>query len=191
MTSEDSAGYRRALDAAHRHALAWLDSLEDRPIRPETDADGILARLDRRMPERGTAAETVIEELADAARPGLIALASPRFYGLVIGGTYPAGMAADWLVSAWDQNTGARQLTPATDAVEEVAAAWLLDLLGLPADCGVGFVTGATSANLSALITARDAVLRDRGHDSTRGIQSAPPIRFLAGDAVHTGDGRR
>src|SRR5688572_30181436 len=142
--------YRGALDAAHRHALEWLDSLQDRPIRPETDADGILARLDRRLPEGGTTPEAVIDELADAARPGLIALGSPRFYGLVIGGTYPAGMAADWLVSAWDQNTGARQLTPSTYAVEELAAAWLLELLDLPADCGVGFVTGATSANLSA-----------------------------------------
>jgi len=177
--------YGPALGAAHRHALEWLDSVPDRPIRPETDADGILARLDRRLPERATTPDAVIDELADAARPGLIALGSPRFYGLVIGGTYPAGMAADWLVSAWDQNTGSRQLTPSTDAVEELAATWLLELMDLPADCGVGFVTGATSANLSALITARDAVLRDRGHDTTRGIQSAPPIRFLAGDSVH------
>ena len=49
----------------------------------------------------------------------------------------------------------------------------------------MGFVTGGTSANLSALIVARDAVLRDRGYDASRGIQNAPTIRFFAGDAVH------
>src|SRR5215203_1751519 len=118
--------YGDALEAAHRHARNWLDSIAERPIRPDTDADGILARLDSRLPEAGMSAAAVIEELAVAADPGLIAMGSPRFYGLVIGGTYPAAMAADWLVSAWDQNTGARQLTPSTDAVEETAARWLL-----------------------------------------------------------------
>ncbi|MGZ8803704.1 MAG: pyridoxal phosphate-dependent decarboxylase family protein [Microbacterium sp.] len=178
--------YRKALDAAHRHALAWLDSVEERPIRPEVDADGMLARLRPDLPDAGAPAAAVIDELAEAAEPGLMAMGSPRYYGFVIGGTYPAAMAADWLVSAWDQNTGSRQPTPATAAVEEVAARGLVELLGLPAGSGVGFVTGATSANLSALIVARDAVLRERGHDAALGIQSAPPIRFLAGDAVHT-----
>jgi glutamate/tyrosine decarboxylase-like PLP-dependent enzyme len=178
--------YRQALDAAHRHALAWLDSVDERPIRPDVDADGMLARLRADLPDEGAPAAAVIDELAEAAEPGLMAMGSPRFYGFVIGGTYPAAMAADWLVSAWDQNTGSRQPTPATAAVEEVAARWLVELLGLPDGSGVGFVTGATSANLSALIVARDAVLRERGHDAALGIQGAPPIRFLAGDAVHT-----
>ena len=178
--------YRAALEAAHRHALSWLDSVPERPVRPETDVDGILASLDRELSEDGMPAAAVIDELAAAAEPGLMAMGSPRFYGFVIGGAYPAAMAADWLVSAWDQNTGSRQPTPATAALEETAAAWLLEILGLPETSGVGFATGATSANLSCLIVARDAVLRDRGYDASRGIQSAPLVRFLAGDAVHT-----
>ncbi|MFC8682973.1 pyridoxal phosphate-dependent decarboxylase family protein [Microbacterium ureisolvens] len=178
--------YRRALDVAHRRALEWLDSLPDRPVRPELDVDGVLARLDRVLPEAGSAPDAVVEELAAAAEPGLMAMGSPRFYGFVIGGTYPAALAADWLVSAWDQNTGSRQPTPATAAVEEVAGAWLLDVLGLPAESGVGFVTGATAANLACLVVARDAVLRRAGADPTAGLRRAPDIRFLAGDAVHT-----
>ncbi len=178
--------YRGALDAAHRHALEWLQSRDERPIRAEVDVDGILARMQQHLPAKGLPAEQVVDELVSIAEPGLIAMGSPRFYGFVIGGAYPAAMAADWLVSAWDQNTGSRQPTPAAAAIEETAARWLLEALGLPATSGVGFTTGATSANLSALIVARDAVLRDRGHDPAEGIQSAPRIRFLAGDAVHT-----
>ena len=90
--------YREALDAAHRHALGVAGHrVRDRPIRPELDADGILARLEPRLPEAGISPAAVIDELAEAAGPGLIAMGSPRFYGLVIGGTYPAAMAADWL----------------------------------------------------------------------------------------------
>lgn len=187
MTGTDAREeYRDALDAAHRHAMQWIESLDERPIRPELDVDGMLGRLVAVLPEEGLAADEVIDELADAAGPGLMAMGSPRFYGFVIGGAYPAALAADWLVAAWDQNTGSRQPTPATAAVEEVAARWLLEVLGLPEGSGVGFVTGATSANLSALIVARDTVLRDVGHDAATGIQAAPRIRFLAGGAVHT-----
>ncbi|WP_342000432.1 aminotransferase class V-fold PLP-dependent enzyme [Microbacterium sp. LWH7-1.2] len=166
--------------------MAWLDSVDERAIRPDLDVDATHARLPRELPEEGIDPVAVVEELAEASAPGLIALGSPRFFGLVIGGTYPAALAADWLVSAWDQNAGARQLTPAAAAVEEVAAAWLLDLLGLPPGSGVGFVTGGTMANFACLVTARDAVLRRAGADPAAGIQAAPAIRFLAGDAVHT-----
>ncbi|MEV4687933.1 pyridoxal phosphate-dependent decarboxylase family protein [Microbacterium sp. LWH3-1.2] len=177
--------YGRALHAAHRHAMAWLDSLDERPIRPELGADAILVRLRAELPDEAGDVTDVVEELVAAAEPGLMAMGSPRFYGLVTGGTYPAALAADWLVSAWDQNTGPRQAAAATAAVEETAARWLLDVLRLPPDSGVGFSTGATSANLGCLIAARDAVIRERGGDPTRGVHDAPPIRFLAGDAVH------
>jgi len=178
--------YRQALEVARRHALSWLDSLTERPIRPGTDVEGVLAGLERTLPEEGAAPAAVVEELASAAEQGLMAMGSPRFYGFVIGGMYPAALGADWLVSAWDQNTGSRQPTPATAALEEVAGAWLLDLLGLPAGSGVGFVTGGTMANFACLVSARDAVLRMAGADAAAGVQRAPAIRFLAGDAVHT-----
>lgn len=178
--------YRDALDAAHRHALEWLDSVEERPIRPEADVDAVLARLQRTLPDGGTDAAAVVDELAEASVPGLMAMGSSRFYGFVIGGTYPAALAADWLVSAWDQNTGSRQPTPATAALEELAAQWLLDLLGLPESSGVGFTTGATMANTSCLIVGRDEMLRRAGADPLAGLQAGPRIRFLAGGDVHT-----
>jgi glutamate/tyrosine decarboxylase-like PLP-dependent enzyme len=178
--------YRQALEAAHREALHWLESLADRPIRPDVDVDGVLSRLDRRFAQEGREPVAVVDELIEASAPGLMAMGSPRFYGFVIGGSYPAALAADWLVTAWDQNTGSRQPTPATAAVEETAAAWLLELLGLPSEAGVGFVTGGTMANFACLVAARDAVLRQVGADPAAGIQQAPEVRFLAGDAVHT-----
>lgn len=178
--------YRDALEVAHRHALDWLDTLDERPIRPELDVDGILARLERDLPDAGSDAADVVAELAEASAPGLMAMGSSRFYGFVIGGAHPASLGADWLVSAWDQNTGSRQPTPATAAIEEVAASWLLDLLGLPPASGVGFVTGATMANASCLIVARDALLRRAGSDPLAGLQAGARLRFLAGGAVHT-----
>src|SRR4051812_34918017 len=153
-----------ALDRAHAHAATWLASLNDRPVPPRVDADEMVRRLGE-LPNGPTPAAEVVDLLAEACEPGLVAIPSGRFFGMVIGGCLPAALGADWLTSAWDQNVGLRGLTPAGAAVEEVAGRWLLELLGLPAGSAVGFVTGATMANFTCLAAARDTVLRRIGYD--------------------------
>jgi glutamate/tyrosine decarboxylase-like PLP-dependent enzyme len=113
-------------------------------------------------------------------------IASGRFFGWVMGGTLPSALAADWLVSAWDQNTGLRKATPGAAVAEETAGRWLLDLLGLPDGSDVGFVTGATMANFACLAAARGKVLRDVGWDvAQRGLPGAPPVRVVVGAERH------
>jgi glutamate/tyrosine decarboxylase-like PLP-dependent enzyme len=175
-----------ALDRAYRHALAWLDSLEDRPVPPRAGIPALTAALGTSLPDGPSDPAAVVEHLARACEPGLTAMPSGRFYGFVIGGTHPAALAADWLVSAWDQNSGLRRLTPAHSAVEDVTSAWLLDLLGLPGDAAVGFVTGGTMANFTCLAAARDHVLRGAGWDPCEsGLQGAPYVRVLVGAERH------
>jgi glutamate/tyrosine decarboxylase-like PLP-dependent enzyme len=173
------------LKRAHDHAASWLESLDTRPVPPQVGADAVADALGRDLPEQPTKAAEVVDLLASACEPGLVAMPSGRFFGFVIGGSHPAALAADWLVSAWDQNTVLRQVTPAMAAVEEVAAGWLLDLLGLPSGSGVGFVTGATMANFTGIAAGRDALLHKAGWDPSRGLAGAPPIRVLAGQERH------
>ncbi|MGD8201524.1 pyridoxal phosphate-dependent decarboxylase family protein [Ornithinimicrobium sp. W1679] len=178
--------FSRALDAAHDHAMGWLDSLGERPVPPQASVEEVIMALGPDLPQRGCPPEEAVALLAQACDPGLTAMASGRFFGFVIGGTHPAALAADWLVSAWDQNSGLRTLTPAHSAVEDVASAWLLDLLGLPIESAVGFTTGATMANFTGLAAGRDAVLRQAGWDvARRGLASGPPVRVLVGAERH------
>jgi glutamate/tyrosine decarboxylase-like PLP-dependent enzyme len=178
--------YAAALDRAHEHALSWLTSLSERPVPPRATADEIVKALGEALPDGPTDAAAVIDELARGAEPGLMAMPSGRFFGWVIGGTLPAALAADWLVSAWDQNSGMRFATPGTAGAEEVAAGWLLDLLGLPHGSDVGFVTGATMANFTGLAAGRQRVLTDAGWDLDRdGLTGAPKVHVLVGEDRH------
>ncbi len=175
-----------ALDRAHQHALDWLSSLEHRPVPPQASIDQVTRALGAALPDEGSDPAEVIDLLAGACDPGLTAMGSGRFFGFVIGGTHPAALAADWLVSAWDQNCGLRQVTPAHSAVEDVTSAWLLDLLGLPDESAVGFVTGATMANFTGLAAGRDAVLRRAGWDvAQRGLNGGPRVRVIVGAERH------
>lgn len=175
-----------ALDVASSRARAWLDGLDERVVRASVTADDVRAALGTALPDGPSDPADVVRLLADAAEPGLVATPSGRFFGFVIGGTLPAALAADWLVSAWDQNAALRAASPAGTAVDDIAASWLLDLLGLPAGAGVGFVTGATMANFAGLAAARDAVLARAGWDiGAHGLSGSPRVRVLVGEERH------
>ena len=175
-----------ALHTAASHAEVFLNGLDDRPVAARTDASAIRQTLGGRLPDHGEDPAAVVAALAAGADPGLVASAGPRHFGFVIGGALPAALGADWLVSAWDQCAAFHSLSPAAAAIEEIAAGWVLDLLGLPPSASVGFVTGAQAANTTGLAAARHAVLARAGWDVSRdGLIGAPRVRVLCGEQAH------
>jgi aromatic-L-amino-acid decarboxylase len=128
----------------------------------------------------------VVEELVAAAEPGLVGTQSPRYFGFVIGGGLDAAIAADWLTAVWDQNGGGYPAGPAAAVVEEVACEWILEILGLPGDAGVGLTTGCQMAHFTCLAAARHRALADAGWDvEADGLFGAPPIRVFVGAKAH------
>ena len=178
--------YGDALAAAAGHARRWLQSQQTRPVGPRVTAADLAADFGGPLPRTGTPAAEVVDYLAAKAEPGLMAMPSGRFFGWVIGGTLPAALAADWLVSAWDQNAPLRVASPATTAIEDAAGAWLLELLGLPVEADVGFTTGATMANFTGLAAARWRLMADAGWDlDGDGLAGAPRIQCFVGGERH------
>lgn len=173
------------LVAAQQRALAYRRGVGQAAPPPESFAQA-LAAFAGPTPEHGATGLEVIEALDRLARPGLREMVGPRFFGWVIGASHPVGVAADWLTSAWGQNAGNVMGAPAAAAAEAVAARWLLDLLDLPREASVGFVTGATVANFVCLAAARGALLRRAGWDvEADGLFGAPPIHVVLGDDAH------
>jgi glutamate/tyrosine decarboxylase-like PLP-dependent enzyme len=177
----------RLLRQAAEHAIRYRSQLATRPQRPLHGYREALTAFDGPLPEMGDASDTVIDDLAVRAEPGLNVTTGARFFGWVIGGSHPVGVAADWMTSAWGQNAGNHHAMPSAAAAETVAARWLLELLDLPRESSVGFVTGATVANFVCLAAARGEVLRREGWDvEANGLFGAPSISVLIGDDAHT-----
>ncbi|MEO6122165.1 MAG: hypothetical protein ABIR32_00540 [Ilumatobacteraceae bacterium] len=149
------------MSTAAEHAREYLASAATRPVTATVRYDEIQARFDGPLPADGVAAEVAVAELIDGSSGGVLTHASGRFVGYVARGTLPAALAADWLVSAWDQNTALAPATPAVAAVEAVAVRWVVEALGLPADTSVGVTTGCQAVHLACC--ARGAAIRTRG----------------------------
>src|SRR5215210_9283609 len=149
---------RQILQRTAELAADYVESLGERPVFPRVSPEDLREALGGPLPDDPVDAQRVVEELAAAAEPGVVALGSGRYFGFVIGGAVPASLAADWLTAAWDQNAGIYPIGPSASVVEEVAGAWLTDLLGLPDGGSVAFVTGCQMAHVTALLAARHHV---------------------------------
>jgi len=173
-------------EIACKRATAYRSDVARQPVNPQLDYREMRARFAAPLPETGIPDGAVITELADLGEAGLMPITHPRFFGWVMGASAPVAVAADWLASAWGQNAGMHTTSPTAAAVEETAAGWLLDILDLPPEAAVGFVTGATAGSFAALAAARGALLRREGWDcEANGLFGAPPVHVFVGDDVH------
>lgn len=164
----------------------YLQALDGRPVQPHADAVAAVRDFIRPLPAHGTSPEDVLEELDRIGSPGTVASAGARYFGFVTGGALPAALAANWLAGAWDQNAFSETSSPTGALIEAAAERWVVDLLGFPAGTGVGFVTGATGANVAGLAAARTAVLQRVGWNvRDQGLFGAPEISVVVGEEVH------
>jgi glutamate/tyrosine decarboxylase-like PLP-dependent enzyme len=176
---------REALERAAAIAASYREGLPEARVGPAAGRAEVRARLGA-LRDGPTPLDEVLEELVEAATPGLLASAGPRYFGFVIGGSLDAALVADVVASGWDQCAYNEALSPAAIAFEDVAGTWLKELLGLPATASVGFATGAQGANTVGLAAGRWHVLQRRGWDVGRdGLNGAPELRVVVGAERH------
>ena len=174
------------LETTQRHAASWFASVADRPVRATISPDELRAMLGGSLPRHGSAPDSVVELLANAGTRGTVASVAQRYFGFVVGGSLPVAVAADWLVSAWDQNAGIYALSPLSSVVEQITGSWVRELAGLPSTMSFGFTTGCQMANFTALAAARHRVLRDAGWDvEADGLFGAPAINVMVSEESH------
>lgn len=177
---------RSLLEDSAQRAIHYLEGLETRAVAPSPAAVAVVDRLAGPLPLHASDPRDTLALLDEIGSPASVAMAGPRFFGFVIGGSLPVALAANWLATAWDQNTALHAVTPALAVMEQTALRWLVDLFGLPAGSGGAFVTGATVANFTALAAARHTVLQRAGWDvEADGMFGAPPVTVIVSEEAH------
>jgi glutamate/tyrosine decarboxylase-like PLP-dependent enzyme len=180
----DEAG---AFETAYRAALAYRQTLPDRPARPAIGLDEAVPRFRKALPEDGVSAQEVIAQIVRDADEGLHQMAAPTFFGYVLGASHPVGVAADFLVSAWGQNAGSAYETPSITGMERAVCDWVIGLLALPRESGAGIVTGGTVANMVGVMAGRHALLAAHGWNvEEKGLFGAPAFPILIGRDAHS-----
>jgi glutamate/tyrosine decarboxylase-like PLP-dependent enzyme len=185
-TAAQSTPANEVLQEAAQRAMAYLQSVRDRPVIASLEAVQDLDQLKHPLPQAGTDASEVVRRLDEIGSPATVATAGGRYFGLVIGGALPATVAANWLAAAWDQNACFRWTSPIAATLEDVSLQWLRDLFGLPDSVAGAFVSGCSMANMTALASARHALLARQGWDvEAKGLYGAPEMRVVVSEEAH------
>jgi len=178
---ETLGALRQVFDAAG----PYLAELPQRLVYDRA-AEPLLAQLNGPLPEQGAGTATAVETLLRVGMATATASAGPRFYHFVIGGSTPAALAADWVVSLLDQNAFVRASSRFADAVETVTLDWLRELVGLPAGWGGALTASATFANLTGLALATHWWAERHDVDvASAGLAGLPRMPVFGGGYVH------
>jgi glutamate/tyrosine decarboxylase-like PLP-dependent enzyme len=105
--------------------------------------------------------------------------AGPRYFGFVTGGSTPASLAGDWLVSAYDQNACGSNDSIAPQ-IEKQTIHFFKQLFGLDQTYFGSFVTGATMSNFVSLAIARQWVGEQHGIDLSNEGLGTIPIKVIS-----------
>lgn len=177
---------RDLMKLAYEASIEYVRDLDKRRVVPNESQLASLSSLWEELPEESSPPETALAQLGSTVASGTVASTGGRYFGFVVGGAFPVAIAANWMATAWDQNAGSWILAPSVIELESIAAGWLLEILDLPRDAAVGFVTGSTTGTFSAIAAARSALLNRMGYNvKQKGLSGAPRLRVVMSEEIH------
>jgi len=154
---EPDADERRVIGAhALDHALAYWDQVEEAPSnRPWSEV--FSQRLEPEFAEEGRDPQAVLDYVgACIDRPGF-ATTSPRFMAYIPGGGLPYSAFGDLLAATSNKYSGFASASPGAVRIENACAAWLASVIGYPHESAGTLTSGGSTANLTAIVAAREA----------------------------------
>ncbi|MFK7820589.1 MAG: aspartate aminotransferase family protein [Planctomycetaceae bacterium] len=176
---------RLIADAAAR-SQRYLAAADSTPVFPSDEAIAALSQFSESLPSGPANPDLVLAQLDELGSPASVRTTKGRYFGFVQGNSEPIGTAAMILSTTWDQNLGMPVAAPGAAHLDSIAARWVCELLGLPASAIATFCGGASIANLTGVLAARDALLDRAGWDvCADGLHGAPAIRVVTSAEIH------
>jgi aromatic-L-amino-acid decarboxylase len=161
----------------------YLDQVGEYPVLARVEPGEIRRQLPDELPDQGESVTDLLRDFRDIVVPGVTHWNHPAFFAYFsITGSGP-GILGEMLAAALNVNAMVWRSSPAGTELEEVAAAWLRDLVGLPEEFDGVINDTASSSSLYAMAAARETKLPG-AWDS--GLSSAPRGRFYASDQAHS-----
>jgi glutamate/tyrosine decarboxylase-like PLP-dependent enzyme len=175
---KDSSQLKNLLQKVLDVSADYLDSIDERPAATE-----FVRKTPLSLPKDGIGAEAALELFTKRYGDEMPASNGARFWGFVTGGTTPAALMGDWLVSAYDLNLS-NAVNSVAPNIEFEAINLLRKLFDLPEEFHGTFVTGATMSNFAGLAMGREWIASQYGVSIVNdGLQAIPSITVLSGEA--------
>src|SRR5262245_10151582 len=166
----------------------YLDDVGERPLFPDVTPQALEEMFDEPVPRTPTDLDTLVDEMQQKLLPNSTHVNHPGYFGLITPSPHPAGILADLVASALNQNVGAWTIGPAAVAIERRSVRWLCDLVGYGREAGGNLTSGGMTANFLGLKLARDRTSGDRaqhaGHEGRWAVYTSEERHVSVDKAV-------
>ncbi len=144
---------------AHRY-VDWMADyykrVEDLPVKSQVAPGDIYTRLPADPPEKGEDMQVMLEDMDRLIMPGITHWQSPGFFAYFPANSSFPSVLAEMLTATLGAQCMLWETSPAAAELEEKMMNWLKAMLGLPENLHGVIQDTASSATLTALLTARE-----------------------------------
>ena len=154
------------LEAMAARVVSWvldhLRGLPEQPVGTLGDAERLRRLLHEPAPEGPTPFADVLERFSRAVAPFAFRPNHPRFLAFIPSAPSPVSILADWLAAGCNFFAGVWLEAAGPTRVELTVLDWFRTLLGMPEGSSGLLTGGGSSANLTALVAARERLSREQ-----------------------------
>ena len=152
--------------AAIEYLIGFIAGLDDAPAEATAGAAELARSLREAPPESGGDFDDLFGSVRDAVER-TFEYAGPGYLAYIPGGGLYTAAVADLIAQGVNRFVGLWMPSPAAVQLEENVTRWLCDLYGMGEGSQGILTSGGSTANLSAVVTARHARLGDDFGDGT------------------------
>jgi aromatic-L-amino-acid/L-tryptophan decarboxylase len=182
----DAASFRAAGQLLLDWTAGYLENGDRHPVLSTVEPGWIRSSLPPAAPGHGESMETILQDFERILLPGVTHWNHPGFLAYFASSGSGPGVLAEFLTAALNQQAMLWQTSPAATELEEVALAWLRQMLGLP-DVFEGVIyDGGSASNLHALAAALTSAVPDAATHGLMGRGDSRPPRVYASEQAHS-----
>ncbi len=173
----------------HAHELVewmagYMENVEKLPVKSAVKPGEIFSRIPDNPPQEAEPFESLMKDFNEIIMPGITHWQNPNFFAYFPANNSPASILAEMLIATLGAQCMIWETSPAAAELEEKMMIWLRDLIALPSGFEGVIQDSASTATLSAILTARE---RATGFSSNNeGLEQGKTLKIYCSDQTHS-----
>jgi len=173
----------------HAHELVewmarYMEMVEEYPVKSSAKPGEIFNKLPDSPPLDSESFELFFKDFEEIIIPGITHWQSPNFFAYFPANASPPSILAEMLTSVLAAQCMIWETSPAAAELEEKVMDWLRDLIGLPSSFEGVIHDTASTATLTAILTAREKVTGFRINNN--GAANEKILRVYCSEQTHS-----
>ncbi len=134
----------------------YMENVEDYPVKSQVQPGDIFNKLPDQPPVSPEPFSTLMKDLDEVIMPGITHWQNPNFFAYFPANTSPPSVLAEMIMSTLGAQCMIWETSPAAAELEEKMMVWLRKMIQLPDEFEGVIQDSASTATLSAILTARE-----------------------------------